>query len=93
MKKAQRFYRAKHKNKSGQSYPGQKFLAFHLYQTGVENVVVLVGLIMSEQQEELIVKALGLDGKAVLLFDSNVEGQNVASSLFRPTRQLIDVKR
>ena len=54
----------------------ESFLSvFQLYQNDVENVVALMGSSMSEQQEELIVNALGLNGEMILLFDGDEDGQ------------------
>ncbi len=57
----------------------ESFLSvFQLHQNDVENVVALMGSSMSEQQEELIANALGINGKAVLLFDDDEDGQTCA---------------
>ena len=54
----------------------ESFLSvFQLYQNDVENMVALMGSSMSEQQEELIVNTLGINGKAILLFDGDEDGQ------------------
>ena len=71
-------------NRHRQKDPGRLILVesflsvFQLYQNDVENVVALMGSSMSEQQEELIVNALGLDGKVILLFDGDEDGQKCA---------------
>ena len=47
----------------------ESFLSvFQLYQNDVENVVALMGSSMSEQEEELIVNVLGLNGEVILLY-------------------------
>lgn len=54
----------------------ESFLSvFRLYQNDIENVVALMGSSMSEQQEELIINFLGCNGKVVLLFDGDEDGQ------------------
>ncbi len=54
----------------------ESFLSvFQLHQNDIENVAALMGSSMSEQQEELIVNTLGINGKAVLLFDGDGDGQ------------------
>ena len=54
----------------------ESFLSvFQLHQNEVENVVALMGSSMSEQQGELIANALGINGKVILLFDGDEDGQ------------------
>ncbi|KKL48840.1 hypothetical protein LCGC14_2321480, partial [marine sediment metagenome] len=54
----------------------ESFLSvFQLHQNDVENMVALMGSSMSEQQEELIVNTLGINGKVILLFDGDEDGQ------------------
>jgi len=50
------------------------FDAMRLHAAGYQNVVALMGSSMSEAQEELIVTAVGPDGKVTLMFDEDDAG-------------------
>ena len=47
------------------------FDVFNLWQAGVKNVVALMGTSLTKEQEELIVRYLGKDGRITLIFDSD----------------------
>lgn len=51
------------------------FGLFALYQLGFKNVVALMGSFMSPEQEDLIVEAVGKEGKAMLIFDGDKAGR------------------
>jgi DNA primase len=54
----------------------ESFLSvFKLYQNDIPNVVSLMGSVLSEKQEALIVDLLGQGGNVILLFDSDEDGQ------------------
>jgi len=53
------------------------FDVFNLWQVGCKNVVGLMGTsIMSDEQERLIVEAVGEKGKVALMFDSSEAGKS-----------------
>ncbi len=68
----------------------ESFLSvFQLYQNDIENVIALMGSSIGEQQEELIVNALGFNGKAVLLFVGDEDGQKcIRDCLTRLSKKL-----
>ncbi len=47
------------------------FDVFNLWQAGCKNVVALMGTSMSDEQERLIVEAVGEKGRVALMFDSD----------------------
>lgn len=51
------------------------FGCMKVWQAGFKNVVALMGSSLSEEQENLIVDAVGSQGKVVLLFDGDKAGQ------------------
>ena len=50
------------------------FDVMRLWQSGVKNVVALMGSSLSPEQEALIVKAVGKSGKVALMFDEDEAG-------------------
>ena len=52
------------------------FDVFNLWQAGCKNVVALMGTSMSDEQERLIVEAVGEKGKVILMFDSSESGKS-----------------
>ncbi|MBA7490567.1 DNA primase [subsurface metagenome] len=52
------------------------FDVFNLWQSGYKNVVALMGTSMSNEQERLIVQAVGGKGKVALMFDSDEDGRS-----------------
>jgi len=52
------------------------FDVFNLWQTGCKNVVALMGSSMSDEQERLVVEAVGEKGKVALMFDSSEAGKS-----------------
>lgn len=51
------------------------FGCIKVWQVGFKNVVALMGSSLSEEQEKLIVDAVGSQGKVVLMFDGDKAGQ------------------
>ena len=51
------------------------FDCFKVWQVGFKNAVALMGSSMSPEQEELIVEAVGKNGRAILMFDGDKAGQ------------------
>jgi len=51
------------------------FALFAIWQAGFKNVAALMGSSMSPEQEELIVEAVGKDGRVILMFDGDKAGQ------------------
>jgi len=52
------------------------FDVFNLWQSGYKNAVALMGTSMSDEQERLIVQAVGEKGKVALMFDSDEAGRS-----------------
>ncbi len=52
------------------------FDVFNLWQAGCKNVVALMGASMSDEQERLIVEAVGEKSRVVLMFDSSEAGKS-----------------
>jgi len=52
------------------------FDVFNLWQAGFKNVVALMGTSMSDEQEKLIVEAVGENGKVALMFDEDDAGRS-----------------
>mgnify|MGYP001029270800 CR=1 FL=1 len=63
------------------------FDVFNLWQAGYKNVVALMGTSMSDEQEKLIVEALGKNGKVILMFDPDEAGKKVSKEV---VERLID---
>jgi len=57
------------------------FDTFRLWQAGYKNVVALMGTLMSDEQEELIMKAVGNNGKVTLMFDNDEAGGRAATTV------------
>ena len=51
------------------------FALFALWQAGFKNVAALMGSSMSPEQEDLIVEAVGKNGRVILIFDGDKAGQ------------------
>ena len=56
------------------------FDCLKLWQAGAQNTVALMGSSMSEEQEGLIVEAVGSQGKVVLMFDEDEAGRAGSSN-------------
>jgi len=52
------------------------FDVFNLWQAGYKNVVALMGTSMSDEQEKLVVEAVGENGKVVLMFGEEEAGRS-----------------
>lgn len=52
------------------------FDVFNLWQAGYKNVVALMGTLMSEEQEKLIVETVDENGKVALMFDEDEAGRS-----------------
>lgn len=63
------------------------FDVFKLWQAGYKNVVALMGTSMSDEQEKLIVEAVGGNGRVVLMFDSDEAGVKATTEV---VERLID---
>ena len=59
------------------------FDVFNLWQAGVKNAVALTGTSLTEEQEELILRYLGKDGRITLIFDSDEAGKEVTNKLIK----------
>ena len=58
----------------------ESFLSvFTLYQAGIKNVVALMGSVLSEEQEKLILSQVGRGGSLVLMFDPDDSGRSCAT--------------
>lgn len=51
------------------------FGCMRVWQAGFKNAVALIGSSLSEEQEKLVINAIGLQGKIVLMFDGDKAGQ------------------
>lgn len=63
------------------------FDVFNLWQAGYKNVVALMGTSMSDEQEQLIIEAVGKNGKIALMFDSDEAGAKATTEV---VERLID---
>jgi DNA primase len=63
------------------------FSVFRIHQAGFPNVVSLMGSSMSEEQEKLIVSAVGTQGKVLLLFDGDESGKKCTKEI---AKRLVD---
>ena len=63
------------------------FDVFNLWQAGYKNVVALMGTSMTDDQEKLIVEAIGGNGRVVLMFDSDEAGAKATTEV---VERLID---
>jgi len=71
----------------------ESFLSvFNLYQHGISNVVALMGSQISDKQAQLIIKHLGPDGKAALLFDADEAGRKCTIECLKKLSLRIYVK-
>jgi DNA primase len=66
------------------------FDAMRLHAAGFPNVVALMGSSMSEAQEELIVTAVGPEGKVTLMFDEDEAGWKGREEALSPTLVMRD---
>lgn len=57
------------------------FDTFRLWQAGYKNVVALMGTLMSDKQEQLIMKAVGENGKVTLMFDNDEAGGRATTAV------------
>jgi len=63
------------------------FDVFNLWQAGFKDVVALMGTSISDEQEKLIVEAIGKNGKLTLMFDPDKAGKKVIKEVLE---RLID---
>jgi len=63
------------------------FGVFNLWQAGYKNVVALMGTSMTDDQEKLIVEAVGRNGRVALMFDSDEAGAKATTEVIE---RLID---
>jgi len=63
------------------------FDVFNLWQNGFKDVVALMGTSISDEQEKLIVEAIGKNGKLTLMFDPDEAGEKVTKEVLE---RLID---
>ena len=63
------------------------FDVFNLWQAGYKNVVALMGTSMTDDQEKLIVEAIGRNGRVALMFDSDEAGAKATTEVLE---RLID---
>lgn len=68
------------------------FDCFKVWQAGFENVVALMGSSMSEEQEKLILDAVGSKGKVILLFDGDKAGRECTEDVFCRLRKRCKVR-
>jgi len=68
------------------------FDVFNLWQVGYENVVALMGTSFSDEQEKLIVEAVGENGKVVLMFDSDETGRSASQDALARLGTQVDVE-
>lgn len=68
----------------------ESFLSvWKFYQYGYQNVAALMGSVLGEEQEKLIVETLGPAGQVILLFDADEDGEHcTADALKRLSRGL-----
>lgn len=57
------------------------FDVMKLWQAGIKNVVALMGTVLSDEQEQLLVNALAPDGKLTLMLDPDEPGQKAAKEI------------
>lgn len=71
----------------------ESFLSvFRLHQAGYPNVLALMGSALSEAQEELIVSHLGPNGKVLLFFDDDENGQRCSADCLERLSKRVFVK-
>ena len=68
------------------------FGAMKVYQAGFPNVVALMGSYLSEQQKQLLVGALGEQGKVILMFDGDGDGRKCQEQCLTELSRHIFVK-
>ena len=68
------------------------FDVMQLWQEGVTNVVALMGSSLSPQQEQLILDAVGRDGRIILSFDTDEAGQKCTDDCLRRFSRQVYVK-
>ena len=68
------------------------FSCFWLHQCGFPNVVALMGSFLSEQQRELLVAAVGPQGRITVLLDNDEAGRNGEAQCLEELCQYIFVK-
>lgn len=72
---------AKEKGDSGLILVEGVFDCMKVWQAGYKNVVALFGSSLSDEQEELIIKAVGANGKVYLMFDEDNAGHGCRSDV------------
>lgn len=71
----------------------ESFLSvFQLHQAGYPNTVALMGSVLGEHQEELLVNFLGSAGRVVLVFDSDDDGKKCTADCLCRLGRTLSVK-
>jgi DNA primase len=71
----------------------ESFLSvFRLHQAGYPNTLALMGSVLGEAQEELIVSRLNPGGKVLLFFDNDEDGQKCAADCLQKFSKRVFVK-
>jgi len=68
------------------------FDVFNLWQAGVKNTVALMGTSLSKEQEELILRYLGKDGRITLIFDSDEAGEKAGKEAIEKLIEKVYIK-
>lgn len=68
------------------------FDVFNLWQAGVKNAVGLMGTSLTEEQEELILRYLGKDGRITLIFDSDESGKKAVKEAIEKLIEKVYIK-
>jgi len=68
------------------------FDVFNLWQAGVKNAVALMGTSLTEEQEELILRYLGKDGRTTLIFDSDEAGKKAVKEAMEKLIKKVYIK-
>lgn len=68
------------------------FSVFRVWQAGFPNAVALMGSYLSERQRELVVDALGPEGKVILLLDNDEAGREGEAQCLQELAQYLYVK-
>ena len=68
------------------------FDCFRIWQSGFPNVVSLMGSFLSPKQKELLIAAVGSQGKITLLFDQDEAGRTCTSQCLQELSPHVFVK-
>jgi len=68
------------------------FDLFNLWQNGFRNTVTLMGTSLSKEQEELILRYLGKDGRITLIFDSDEAGRKSVKEVIEKLIEKVYIK-